>query len=198
MERHARRRYGRTVLGPQDDLDPPPRRVLVAGTSGAGKTTAARRIARILDVPRTEIDGLYHGAGWEPRPTFVADVEAFTSAPAWVIEWQYTAVRPLLAERADTLVWLDLPVPVTLWRLTRRTVLRRLHRVELWNGNVEPGLRTVFTDPRHILRWGFRTRHSARELVPGLEARVPHLRIVRLRTPRDVDRWIRRLSRQHG
>ncbi|WP_346276153.1 hypothetical protein [Pseudonocardia sp.] len=42
------------------------------------------------------------------------------------------------------------------WRmcdqLVRRTVRRRLHRVELWNGNIEPPLWTVFTDREHILR----------------------------------------------
>ena len=30
-----------------------PRRVLLAGTSGAGKTTVARRVAVLLDIPHT-------------------------------------------------------------------------------------------------------------------------------------------------
>ena len=70
------------MLTAGDVLDPVPRRVLVGGVTGAGKTTLARRIAEILDVPHTELDGLYHGAGWVPRPTFVGDVEAFTAGPA--------------------------------------------------------------------------------------------------------------------
>lgn len=36
-------------------------RVLVAGTSGAGKTTLARRTAAVLDIPHIELDALYHG-----------------------------------------------------------------------------------------------------------------------------------------
>jgi adenylate kinase family enzyme len=40
-----------------------PRRVLVAGTSGAGKTTLASRVAALLDLPHIEIDALFHGPG---------------------------------------------------------------------------------------------------------------------------------------
>lgn len=42
-------------------------------------------------------------------------------------------------------------------QLVRRTVRRRVQRTELWNGNIEPPLRTVLTDPDHILRWAWRT-----------------------------------------
>lgn len=186
------------MLGADDPLDPVPRRVLVAGVSGVGKSTTAARIAAALDVPHTEIDALFHGPQWQPRPSFIADVDAFTSEPAWVTEWQYTPVRPMLAERADTLVWLDLPTPVALRRLVRRTVRRRLRRTELWNGNVEGPLWRFFTDRDHIVRWGIRTRHSARRLVPELEVTAPHLRVVRLCSQGQVDRFVQRLEGVRG
>jgi adenylate kinase family enzyme len=182
------------MLGADDVLDPPPRRVLVAGTAGVGKTTTARRIAQAVGARHTEIDGLYHGPGWTVRPTFEHDVEAFTAAPAWVTEWQYRSVRALLVDRADTLVWLDLPKPVAFWRLLRRTVRRRLRRVELWNGNVEPPLWTAVTRREHILRWGIATRNETRKRVPALAEAAPHLRIVRLRSQREVERFVDRLQ----
>jgi ATP-dependent protease HslVU (ClpYQ) ATPase subunit len=40
-----------------------PRRILVAGTSGAGKTTVARRVAAVLNIPNIEIDALFSWAG---------------------------------------------------------------------------------------------------------------------------------------
>lgn len=186
------------MLGADDPLDPTPRRILVAGTTGVGKTTTAGRIGVVLGVPHTEIDSLFHGPDWEPREMFVADVEAYTSEPAWVTEWQYTPVRALLAERADTLVWIDLPTPVALWRLLRRTLRRRLRRVELWNGNVEPSLWTFFTDQGHILRWGIRTRNVSRRRVPELVTSAPHLRIVHLRSQREVDRFVQHLGEGRG
>lgn len=190
--------YHRRVLGADDVLDPAPRRVLVAGVTGVGKTTTARRIAALRGIPHTEIDALFHGPGWEPRPAFVADVDAFTSRSAWVTEWQYAPVRELLADRADTLVWLDLPTPVALWRLLWRTIRRRLGRTELWNGNVEPPLWTFFTDRGHILRWGISTRNSARRQVPELLRTAPHLRVVRLRSQREIDRFVQRLGTHRG
>ena len=80
-----------------------PARVLVAGISGAGKTTLAGRVAARLDVPHVEIDGLFHGPGWIPREAFVSDVRAFVARDAWVTEWQYAPVRTLLVERAELL-----------------------------------------------------------------------------------------------
>lgn len=71
--------------------------VLVAGTSGAGKTTFARRLAEELNIPHVEIDALFHGPNWTPRESYEADVRRFVETPAWVTEWQYRVVRDLLA-----------------------------------------------------------------------------------------------------
>lgn len=92
-----------------DPLPHPPKRVLVAGVSGVGKATLAGRIAAVTGGSHTEIDALFHGPAWTPRPEFLADVRSLVLADSWTTEWQYDAARPLLAESADMLVWLDLP-----------------------------------------------------------------------------------------
>jgi adenylate kinase family enzyme len=179
------------MLSSRSALPHRPRRVVVAGVSGSGKTTLAARIAPLTGGRHIEIDGLYHGAGWMPRPAFLADVTAFAQTESWTTEWQYSPVRPLLAARADLLVWIDLPfLRVTLPRVIHRTLRRRLRREKLWNDNVEPPLHTFFTDPEHIVRWAISTRHTYRERVPGLETQHPQLVIVRLRTPREVEAWL--------
>ena len=43
-------------------------------------------------------------------------------------------------------------------QIVPRTLHRRLRRVELWNGNIEPPLWTILTRRDHILRWAWRTR----------------------------------------
>lgn len=144
----------------------------------------------MLHIPHTEIDSLFHGPNWEPRADFADDVDRLSSAPAWITEWQYSAVRRLLAGRADTLIWLDFPVPVSMGRLIWRTVRRRLRREELWNGNQEPPLRTMFSEQDHIIRWGWRTRHKLRDLVPTLEDKFPGLCVVRLSSPAEVEQWL--------
>ena len=170
---------------------PAPRRILVAGVSGVGKTTLCREIARRSGIPHTEIDGLFHGPRWTPRPGFVADVQRLAARDVWVTEWQYDAARPLLAARADTLLWLDLPFwTVAFPRVVRRTVRRSVRREVLWNGNREAPLRSILTDREHIIRWAVSTRNSYRERVPALARSTPRLRVVRLRSSREARAWL--------
>lgn len=167
-----------------------PERIVVAGTSGSGKTTVAKQIGKLLGIAHVEIDGLFHGPGWVPRPSFLDDVNAFTSGSHWVTEWQYSSARSLLAERAELFVWLDLPRSAVMRQVICRTVRRRVHRIELWNGNYEPPLRALFTDPEHIVRWAWRTYRRNRRLVAALQACLPTLTIVRLHSRKDIERWL--------
>ena len=166
------------------------RRVLVVGQSGSGKSTLAEVLATRLAVPRVELDALFHGPGWVPSPTFVADVEAATSGEAWVVDGNYRVhVGDLLWSRADTVVWLDLPRTTTLRRAITRTARRALLRTELWNGNRER-LRTVLR-ATHPIRWTWQThaRHRAEYEALLADPQWAHLRVVRLRTAAEARRW---------
>ena len=167
-----------------------PRRILVAGTSGAGKTTLAHRVAHVLQSPHIELDALFHGPGWTQRKTFATDVDRFSAEPTWVTEWQYDLVRPLLAERADALIWLDLPRRTVMQRVIRRTLRRWLRREVLWNGNIEPPLFTIFTDPDHIIRWSWRTHEANAKSVMMIARERGDLLIIRLRNQQEVERWL--------
>jgi adenylate kinase family enzyme len=183
------------LLGGGDPLPSRPQRVLVAGTSGAGKTTLAGAVAEVLGYPHVELDSLHHGPGWTPRAEFEDDVRRIAAGDTWASEWQYAAVEELLLARADLLVWLDLPRRVVMTRVARRTVSRRLRRTVLWNGNVEPPFRTFLTDPDHIVRWAWRTHPRTRERVLAALAARPDLPVVRLRSRAEVAGWVGRLSR---
>jgi hypothetical protein len=63
--------------------------------------------------------------------------------------------------RADTVVWLDLPRPVVMRQIIRRTLTRAVRRTELWNGNREPWCNFASLDPnRSIIAWAW-TQHGA-------------------------------------
>ena len=141
-------------------------------------------------MPYTEIDALFHGEDWTPRPSFVADVDAFTSQPGWVTEWQYDSARELLADRAQLMIFLDYSRSRVMRQVVSRTVRRRVRREELWNGNVEPPLTTIFSDPEHIIRWAWNTHATRGELVAEAARRRPHLEVVRLRHPREAEAWL--------
>jgi adenylate kinase family enzyme len=178
------------LLGPADRLPLRPQRVLVAGTSGAGKTALAVQIAAVLHVPHVEIDALFHGPGWTARPSFVADVEALIAQPGWVTEWQYGQVRRRLAAAADVIAWLDLSRRRVTWQVTRRTLHRRLRRQQLWSGNIEPPLRTFFTDNEQIVRWAWRTHGETAIRVDRVLGERPELPVVRLPSHAAARRWL--------
>ena len=124
--------------------------MLVIGASGSGKSTAARLLSDRLGVPHVELDGLFHLEQWRENPRFAEDVDASTAGAAWVCDGNYTVVRDLLWDRAQTLVWLDLPRTLTFRRVAVRTLRRIVRREVLWNGNRER-VRSLFA-PDHAGR----------------------------------------------
>ncbi|MBD5784563.1 AAA family ATPase [Cellulosimicrobium terreum] len=174
---------------------PSSRRITVAGVSGSGKTTLAGRLGARLGIGHTDIDGLHHGPGWVPRPEFADDVRALVAQEAFVTEWQFPAERPLILERAELMVWLDLPAHVTMRQVVLRTWRRSVRREVLWNGNVEPPIwRSIFRRPEeNIARWAWVTRHKYRDLPEQMAREAPDVALVRLRSRAEVERWLRRL-----
>lgn len=172
-----------------------PRRILVAGSAGSGKSTLAGELSIRLGLPYTELDSLYHGPDWTPRDGFRRDVEKIVAADAWVSEWQYTPVRPLLLERAELLIALDYSRARVMTRVIRRTLRRRLGRIELWNGNREPPLRTILRDEDHIIRWAWRMfEHNRRRMRALFDSPPPGVVVRRFRSPREAEEWMRTLS----
>jgi adenylate kinase family enzyme len=139
------------------------RRVEVVGPSCSGKTTTARRLAAILGVPYVELDALHHDAGWTEAPAEVLQERvraALDAAPdGWVVDGTYFGkLGTLVLDRADTIVWLDIPFRTAIRRVLWRTLRRAVKREELWNGNRE-SLRLAFSRDSIVL-WVFRTHRA--------------------------------------
>jgi adenylate kinase family enzyme len=170
------------------------RRVSIQGISGSGKTTLARGLAGRLGVPHLETDGLVHQAGWRELPDdeLRAAIEPILAGDGWVVDADYRRkLGTLVLERADTVVWLDLPLHVCLRRLLRRTSGRIRRSEELWNGNTE-SWRGAFWGWDSLFVWAVRKHVSQRRELPPLLARpeLSHLRVVRLRSPAAVSAWL--------
>jgi adenylate kinase family enzyme len=125
------------------------RRVLVVGSSGAGKSRLARELAGRTGLPLVYLDRLYWRPGWrsaadEEWRQIVRDAIA---GEGWILDGNYGGTMELRLESADTVIFLDLP------RLTciRRVVLRSFtgrRRADLPDGCRE----RVFPELR-FLRW---------------------------------------------
>jgi len=176
------------------------RRVSVGGTSGSGKSTLARELADILKVPHLELDGVFHQPGWAPLPVgeFRARVAEFTAQDGWVTDGNYSVVRGLIWERADTVAWLDLPRILVMRRLIWRTLRRMATRQELWNGNRESARNLFSLDPeKSIIVWAWTTHAANRDtyLAATQDPANAHLTFIRLTSPRAVRRFLADVSR---
>jgi adenylate kinase family enzyme len=163
-------------------------RVLIAGSSGAGKSTLAAELARRYQLPYVELDSLFHGPGWVPRPEFLDDVRAVVAGDSWVSEWQYGPARPLLLARADTFIWLDFPRRTVMHRVLRRSFRRAALREPIFNGNTE-GFRD-WLDPEHPVRWAWSTHGRLAAQVQSAIEQRPDLTVLRFRSPAEVRRWL--------
>jgi adenylate kinase family enzyme len=167
------------------------RRVVVIGSSGAGKTTLARRIARHLDVANLELDAVFHQSNWTrlPREEFRARVSDLVTADGWVIDGNYSEVQDIVWPRADTVVWVDLPRWLVTSRIVRRTVIRGVRRQELWNGNRENLINVLRRDREfNIVLWSWTHFRPYRERFTAAMADPAHahLKFIRLRTRAEV------------
>lgn len=170
-----------------------PKRIVVVGTSGSGKTTLARKISQRLGVPHIETDALHWEPNWTEAPlaVFRARVEKAVGGASWVIDGNYGKVRDIVWARADTLVWLDYPLPLVLWRLVRRTFKRIVTREELWGGNRERFSMALFSR-KSILLWAITSQPRHRRDYPVLlrKPEYAHLTVVHLRSPRETETWL--------
>jgi adenylate kinase family enzyme len=171
---------------------PSPRRVaVVASASGNGKTTVGRDLARRLRVPFVEMDSLVHGPGWVETPDeeLRGRLEPILGGDGWVVDNVYRRkLGDLVLERADLVVWLDQPIRVWFPRLARRTWRRLRGREEIWNGNRE-SVRTAVWGRESLFVWAFRSHLRAHRDWPAILAGY---RVVRLRSPKEVDAWLAR------
>lgn len=158
---------------------------MVIGPCGAGKSTAAARIAELTGLPLVHMDRLNWQPGWVESDSSqlrekVADAAA---QERWIIEGNYGGTMELRLPRATLVLYLDYPIPLCLYR-----ILRRIWR---YRGTTRPDM-TEGCEERFDLaflwyvagwRWGPGPRTEAK--LRGFEGKV-----VRLRSPARLDAWI--------
>ena len=126
-----------------------------------------------------------------------AITEADQSANGWVIPGNYRNVADITQRRADTIVWLDLPRRVSMWRLFRRSVRRSITREEVWGGNREQLRNLISRDPnRNVLLWTWRNHPQYQQVYESYAAGEfwAQATVHRLRTRADVEGFLAGLA----
>ena len=97
-------------------------RVLVIGSGGSGKSTVAAQLGELLNLEVNHLDKFYWGAGWvKPELNeWVKTVTDLIDSESWIIDGNYSGTLELRIQKCDTIVFLDLPPVLCLWRIVKR------------------------------------------------------------------------------
>jgi adenylate kinase family enzyme len=172
-----------------------PRRILIYGVYGAGKSTLAAHLARLLRLPWQPVDDLTWEPGWKEVPVALQRrrIAEICRGPAWIIDGGYQAWLDIPFERADLVVCLDYSRRLTLGRLIRRTWQRVRTQEVVCNGNRESWGSVLSSES--ILVWhlgSFARKRRRMRQWHGDPATAS--RVLLLRTPRQTAQWLQELS----
>jgi adenylate kinase family enzyme len=159
-------------------------RVLIIGPCGSGKSTLARELAPRMGLPLVHMDQLGWQAGWieTDKAELNARLAEVVAGERWLIEGNYGSTLGPRLERADTVIYLDFPVPLCLCRLTKRIITHRGHaRPDMPEGCPE---RFDAAFLWYVMRWNSGPR-------PRTEAKLAGWRgtLIRLASPRALADW---------
>jgi adenylate kinase family enzyme len=165
------------------------RKVLVIGSGGAGKSTFALRLGEALGLPVVHLDSCYWQPGWvePPKDAWLKTVEGLLGREAWVMDGNYSGTLPVRLAACDAVIFLDLPRPVCLWRIVKRSFMyRRRSRPDMAEGCPE-------TLSMEFVRWvwGYPKR-SRPKVIRLLEEHAKSKQVVRLRSRAEVRDFLAR------
>lgn len=110
---------------------------MLIGPGGAGKSTLAAALGQKTGLPVAHLDSLYWHPGWAPtaREEWRSILEGLIARDAWIVDGNYGGTLDMRLEASDTIILLDLPPWLCMWRLVKRWLrFRGRPRPELKSG----------------------------------------------------------------
>jgi len=98
------------------------RKILLIGSGGSGKSTLAAKIAERTGLPLIHLDAIYWKPGWvdTPRDEWTRIVAGMVTRDAWVMDGNYGGTMDIRLAACDTVIFLDFPRMLCLWRVLKR------------------------------------------------------------------------------
>jgi adenylate kinase family enzyme len=113
------------------------KRILIVGSGGAGKSTLARRLGKILKIEVIHLDTLYWQPNWVKieKPKWYEILSELTEKDSWIMDGNYDSSLGVRIKNCDTIIFLDFPRLLCLYRvLKRRLTYRKTNRPDMAAG----------------------------------------------------------------
>ena len=166
-------------------------RILIIGSSGAGKSHLALRLGEELGVAVIHLDREYWRPGWsEPaKDEWGAELAHLLQREQWIMDGNFGGTMEMRMEAADTVIFLDMP------RTT--CVARVLKRWWSYRGEARPDMADGCDEKVDLkfLKWVWRYPVDSK---PTVEARLAkfngRLRVIRLHSSAEIDSFVDSLN----
>lgn len=162
------------------------KRVMVVGCSGAGKSTFALYLGKVTGLPVFHMDKIHYQPGWVERdkPTKIELANEVEAKEDWIFEGGLSATYANRAARADTIIWLDLPLGLRVARILKRRMK--------YHGKTRPDMQDDCPERLETayLKWVLTATNDVREKIAQAIAEAPHLKVHHIRTAKGVDTFL--------
>jgi adenylate kinase family enzyme len=174
-------------------------RINIVGSSGSGKSTTGKLIAKKLGYPYVELDEIQWKPNWteSTEEELFANLERSLEGESWVLDGNYSKTVSIKWKRVQLVVWLDFPYWLILYQVISRTIRRSIRKEELWAGNRET-LKKAFFERDSIILWCLTNLGKVRRQYMAAmgDARYSHIRFVRIRSRKELAVFMESLSVQ--
>ncbi len=167
------------------------KRILIIGSGGAGKSTLAIQLGKLLNLEVIHLDAHFWNAGWveTPQPEWDAVVADLTAKNSWIIDGNFARTLPVRMERADTVIFLDSSRYLCFYRI--------LKRIAQSYGRTRPDMAEGCNEKFdwEFIVWLWRFPRDIRPKIIDILNQFPDVKKIILRSPQDVVKFLSTLSR---
>nr|AEH57245.1 putative nucleoside triphosphate hydrolase [Prochloron didemni P3-Solomon] len=163
-------------------------RIVIIGSGGSGKSTLARSLGEKLNLDVLHLDTFYWKANWR-RPSkqkWLKTLQELVNRPRWIIDGNYMISLDIRLNAADTIIFLDFPRYVCLWRVLQRRI--RYHGRT--RADMSPGCRERLTFTFLSWIWNF-PQNEREQILNKLKAHQKSKQIFILQTSNQVREFLK-------
>lgn len=162
------------------------KKIIVIGSGGAGKSTFATQLGAILNIEVIHLDKLYWKPNWvkTPEDEWSRIIQNLLKGDSWIMDGNFGGTREMRLRACDTVIWLDLPRRVCMYRILKRTIVyRRQSRPDMAEGCNE-------RFDWNFIKWVWNYPHRAKSRIMVEIEGLREKRVIVLKSKREVTEFL--------
>ncbi len=163
---------------------------MIIGSSGSGKTTLALKMSEKLSLPLIHLDYHFWKANWEASSDkeWRNKLEKLVKEDKWILDGNFTSSLDIRLNRADTIVFVDLPRFTRMYRVIKRWCQNRKRN----RADLPPGCKEKIDMKLLKSVWYFGKKRKP-EIIKLLEQHKVNKNIFILNSSSEIEQFIKKL-----